>query len=390
MSTGISYELNDEQQKLSDMVRDFADSVVAPAAYEYDTKRELPYDIIAQMGEMGLFGLPFPKEYGGQGKDYFQLCLAVEQLGRADQSIGVTLEAGVGLGAMPIFRGGTEAQKQEWLPMLAQGKALAGFGLTEAEAGSDAAGTKTTASLDNGEWVINGSKQFITNSGSAITRLVTITAVTGESRRQDGSVKKELSAILVPNGTPGFTVEPSYDKVGWHTSDTHPLTLRNVRVPEANLLGERGRGFANFLQTLDEGRVAFAALCAGAAQGCLEEAIRYAKTRNVFGKAIGENQHIAFKIARMQARVHTARLAYYDAALKLVAGKPFTLEASLAKMVGSEAAMDNARDATQIFGGYGFMNENAVARHYRDAKILEIGEGTTEVQLMIISRKLGF
>ena len=390
MNTGISYALNDEQQKLSDMVRDFADSVVAPAAYEYDTKRELPYDIIAQMGEMGLFGLPFPKEYGGQGKDYFQLCLAVEQLGRADQSIGVTLEAGVGLGAMPIFRGGTEAQKQEWLPMLAQGKALAGFGLTEAEAGSDAAGTKTTASLDNGEWVINGSKQFITNSGSAITRLVTITAVTGESRRQDGSVKKELSAILVPNGTPGFTVEPSYDKVGWHTSDTHPLTLRNVRVPEANLLGERGRGFANFLQTLDEGRVAFAALCTGAAQGCLEEAIRYAKTRNVFGKAIGENQHIAFKIARMQARVHTARLAYYDAALKLVAGKPFTLEASLAKMVGSEAAMDNARDATQIFGGYGFMNENAVARHYRDAKILEIGEGTTEVQLMIISRKLGF
>lgn len=385
-----TYELSDEHRKLRDEVRDFADTVVAPAAYEYDTKRELPYDIIATMGEMGLFGLPFPIEYGGQGKDYFSLCLAVEQLGRADQSIGVTLEAGVGLGAMPIYRSGTEAQKQEWLPMLAQGRALAGFGLTEAGAGSDAAGTKTTAYLENGEWVINGTKQFITNSGTEITKLVTITAVTGESIRADGSIKKELTAILVPNGTPGFTVEPAYDKVGWHTSDTHPLTLVNVRVPEANLLGERGRGFANFIQTLDEGRVAFAALCTGAAQGCLEESMRYAKTRNVFGKNIGSNQHIAFKIARMQARVHAARLAYYDAALKLVNGVPFKMEASLAKMIGSEAAMDNARDATQIFGGYGFMNENPVARHYRDSKILEIGEGTTEVQLMIIARELGF
>jgi short/branched chain acyl-CoA dehydrogenase len=384
------YQLTDEQQKLSDQVREFADTVVAPAAYQYDTKRELPYDIIAGMGEMGLFGLPFPTEYGGQGKDYFSLCLAVEQLGRADQSIGVTLEAGVGLGAMPIWRGGTEEQKREWLPMLAQGRALAGFGLTEADAGSDAAGTRTTAVLHNGEWVINGTKQFITNSGTAITRLVTITAVTGESFRSDGSLKKELSAILVPSGTPGFTVEPAYDKVGWHTSDTHPLTLTDVRVPEANLLGERGRGFANFIQTLDEGRVAFAALCTGAAQGCLEEALRYSKTRNVFGRNIGSNQHIAFKIARMQARVHAARLAYYDAALKLVNGVPFKMEASLAKMIGSEAAMDNARDATQIFGGYGFMNENLVARHYRDSKILEIGEGTTEVQLMIVSRELGF
>lgn len=385
-----TYELSDEHRKLRDEVRDFADTVVAPAAYEYDTKRELPYDIIATMGEMGLFGLPFPVEYGGQGKDYFSLCLAVEQLGRADQSIGVTLEAGVGLGAMPIYRSGTEAQKQEWLPMLAQGRALAGFGLTEAEAGSDAAGTKTNARLENGQWVINGTKQFITNSGTEITKLVTITAVTGESIRADGSIKKELTAILVPNGTPGFTVEPAYDKVGWHTSDTHPLTLVDVRVPESNILGERGRGFANFIQTLDEGRVAFAALCTGAAQGCLEESMRYAKTRNVFGKNIGSNQHIAFKIARMQARVHAARLAYYDAALKLVNGVPFKMEASLAKMIGSEAAMDNARDATQIFGGYGFMNENPVARHYRDSKILEIGEGTTEVQLMIIARELGF
>lgn len=386
----MSYELTPDQQRLSDEVRDFADQVVAPAAYEYDTRRELPYQIIAQMGEMGLFGLPFPQEYGGQGKSYLHLCLAVEQLARADQSIAVTLEAGVGLGAMPLLRGGTEAQKQEWLPMLAQGKALAAFGLTEAEAGSDAAGTRTTAHLDDGEWVINGSKQFITNSGTEITRLITVTAVTGESTRADGSVKKELTAILVPAGTPGLTVEPAYDKVGWHTSDTHPLTFTDVRVPEANLLGERGRGFANFIQTLDEGRVAFAALCTGAAQGCLEESIAYARKRTVFGRTIGENQYISFKIARMQARVHAARLAYYDAAYKIGAGKPFKLEASLAKMISSEAAMENARDATQIFGGYGFLNENPVARHYRDAKVLEIGEGTTEVQLMVIARELGF
>jgi len=386
----MSHELTEDNQKLQAMVRDFADTVVAPAAYEYDTKRALPYGIIAEMGEMGLFGLPFPTEYGGQGRDYFALCLAVEQLARVDQSIAVTLEAGVGLGIMPVYRRGTEAQKQEWMPRLASGSALAAFGLTEADAGSDAAGTKTTAALEGGDWVINGTKQFITNSGSEITRLVTVTAVTGEQTRPDGSVKKELTAILVPTPTPGFTALPAYDKVGWHTSDTHPLVFDNVRVPEANLLGERGRGFANFVQTLDEGRIAFAALCTGAAQGCLEESIRYANSRNVFGRSIGSNQHIAFKIARMQARVHTARLAWHDAALKMVNRQPFKMEASIAKMVGSEAAMDNARDATQIFGGYGFMNENPVARHYRDSKVLELGEGTTEVQLMVISRALGF
>ncbi|TFC13097.1 acyl-CoA dehydrogenase [Cryobacterium algoritolerans] len=386
----MSHELTEENQKLQAMVRDFADTVVAPAAYEYDTKRALPYGIIAEMGEMGLFGLPFPKRYGGQGRDYFALCLAVEQLARVDQSIAVTLEAGVGLGIMPVYRRGTEDQKQEWVPRLASGSALAAFGLTEADAGSDAAGTRTTAALEGGEWVINGTKQFITNSGSEITRLVTVTAVTGVETRPDGSVKKELTAILVPTPTAGFTALPAYDKVGWHTSDTHPLVFDNVRVPEANLLGERGRGFANFVQTLDEGRIAFAALCTGAAQGCLEESIRYANSRNVFGRSIGSNQHIAFKIARMQARVHTARLAWQDAALKMVNGQPFKMEASIAKMVGSEAAMDNARDATQIFGGYGFMNENPVARHYRDSKVLELGEGTTEVQLMVISRALGF
>jgi short/branched chain acyl-CoA dehydrogenase len=385
-----TYGLTEEEQKLVDEVREFADTVVAPAAYEYDTKRELPYAIIRQMGEMGLFGLPFPKEYGGRGKSYFQFCLAIEQLSRADQSIGVTLEAGIGLGVMPIISYGTDEQKSRWLPDLVQGRALAGFGLTEANAGSDAGATETTAYLDNGEWVINGSKQFITNSGSEITSIVTVLAVTGESTRADGTVKKELSAIIVPSGTPGFTVLPSYDKVGWHTSDTHPLRFENVRVPEANLLGQVGRGYANFLQSLDEGRIAFAALCTGAAQGCFEEALRYAKSRVVFGRPIGDNQYVAFKIARMQARVHQARLAWYDAARKMDAGLPFKMEASLAKLICSEAAMDNARDASQVFGGYGFLNENPVARHYRDSKILEIGEGTTEVQLMVISRELGF
>lgn len=379
-------EFSDEQLELQSMVREFANEVVDPVAYEADRTKTLPMDVVRQMGEMGLFGLPFPEEYGGQGGTYVELCLAIEELARVDQSIAVTLEAGVGLGAMPIFRSGTEEQKQQWLPRLTSGEALAGFGLTEAEAGSDAGATRTTARLEGGEWVIDGSKQFITNSGTPITELVTVTAVTG----RDESGKAELSAILVPTGTPGFTVEPAYDKVGWHASDTHPLTFQGARVPEANLLGERGRGFANFIQTLDEGRVAFAALGTGAAQGCLDESIAYAKSRKVFGRPIGANQHIAFTLARMEARVHQARLATYDAAFRLVAGKPFKKQASIAKMVASEAAMDNARDATQIFGGYGFMNEYRVARHYRDSKVIEIGEGTTEVQLMIIARELGF
>ncbi|MET4704081.1 acyl-CoA dehydrogenase family protein [Frigoribacterium sp. UYMn621] len=386
----MHFDLTDDQQRVSDLVRDFADRVVAPVAAKHDAEHSFPYEVVSQMADLGLFGLPFPTELGGQGKDYFTLCLAVEQLGRVDQSVGVTLEAGVGLGAMPVFRRGTDAQREEWMPQLASGRALAGFGLTEADAGSDAAGTKTTAELVDGEWVINGTKQFITNSGTDITRLVTITAVTGESTQEDGSIKKELSAILVPTPIAGFTVEPGYDKVGWHASDTHPLSLRNVRVPEANLLGERGRGFANFVQTLDEGRIAVAALATGAAQGCLDESVRYAKSRNVFGRSIGSNQSISFKIARMQARAHTARLAYYDAARRMLAGRPFKAQASIAKMVAGEAAMDNARDATQIFGGYGFLNENPVARQYRDSKILEIGEGTTEVQLMVIARDLGF
>ena len=383
------FELSEEYQDLSDTVRDFADEVIAPVSAQHDAEHSFPYKVVSQMGEMGLFGLPFPEEYGGMGGDYFALALALEQIARVDQSVAITLEAGVSLGAMPVYRFGNEEQKQQWLPLLASGEALAGFGLTEREAGSDAGGTKTTARLEDGQWVINGSKEFITNSGTDITRLVTVTAVTDTVTEPDGSVRKLISTILVPTETPGFTAEKPYNKVGWNASDTHPLTLTDVRVPEANLLGARGRGFANFLQILDEGRIAIAALATGAAQGCVDESLRYAKEREAFGAAIGTYQSVSFKIARMQARAHTARLAYYDAAARMLAGRPFKTQAAIAKMVAGEAAMDNARDATQIFGGYGFINEFPVARHYRDSKILEIGEGTTEVQLMLIARSMG-
>ncbi|MBT8160132.1 MULTISPECIES: acyl-CoA dehydrogenase family protein [Arthrobacter] len=382
-------ELNEEYQDLSDSVREFADEVVAPVSTKHDEEHSFPYEIIKQMGEMGLFGLPFPEEYGGMGGDYFALALALEQLGRVDQSVAITLEAGVSLGAMPVYRFGTQEQKERWLPQLTSGAALAGFGLTEPEAGSDAGGTKTNAHLEEGHWVINGNKEFITNSGTNITRLVTVTAVTGQGTREDGSLRKEISTILVPTDTPGFTAEKAYNKVGWNASDTHPLTLKNVRVPQENLLGVRGRGYANFLSILDEGRIAIAALATGAAQGCVDLSVKYAKERMAFGQNIGKYQAVQFKIARMQARAHTARLAYYDAASRMLAGKPFKTEAAIAKMVAGEAAMDNARDATQVFGGYGFINEFTVARHYRDSKILEVGEGTTEVQLMLIARELG-
>jgi len=386
MTTSITAgTLPKEYDDLRASVADFARTVVAPVSAKHDEEHSFPYEVVAKMGEMGLFGLPFPEEYGGMGGDYFALSLALEELGKVDQSVAITLEAGVGLGAMPIYRFGTDEQKQKWLPDLVAGRALAGFGLTEPGAGSDAGGTRTTAKLDNGEWVINGSKQFITNSGTDITSLVTVTAVTGTLADD----KKEISTIVVPNGTPGFTVEPVYSKVGWNASDTHPLSFDDARVPEENLLGVRGRGYANFLSILDEGRIAIAALSTGAAQGCVDESVKYAKERQSFGQPIGSYQAISFKIARMEARAHVARTAYYDAAAKMLVGKPFKKEAAIAKMIASEAAMDNARDATQIHGGYGFMNEYPVARHYRDSKILEIGEGTTEVQLMLIARSLG-
>ena len=379
----MMHDLSAEERELAAMVRDFADSVVAPQAYEADRTKTLSMSIVAQMGELGLFGLPFDEAYGGQGGDYFALCLAIEALGRVDQSIAITLEAAVGLGAMPVYQFGSEEQKQELLPDLLSGKALAGFGLTEPEAGSDAGATRTRAVREGDEWVVSGSKQFITNSGTPITRFVTVTAVTGE---RDG--KREISTIIVPNGTPGFTVEPSYDKVGWHASDTHPLTLDGARVAHGNLLGAEGRGYAHFLSTLAEGRIAIAALSTGAAEGCLEAATEYAKQRTVFGSSLATRQNAQFTLARMKQRVHVARLAWQHAARLRDAGRPFATEAAMAKLTASDAAMDNARDATQIHGGYGFMNEYLVARHYRDSKILEVGEGTTEVQLMLIARSL--
>lgn len=379
-----SYDLTDEQQELAAMVRGFADEVIAPVSYEADRTKTLPLDVVAQMGDMGLFGLPFPEDVGGQGGDYVALGLAIEAIARVDQSLAITLEAGVSLGAMPVFRFGTAEQRAEYLPDLLAGRALAGFGLTEPEAGSDAGATRTTARLEGEEWVIDGAKQFITNSGTDITRFVTVTAVTGET-----SGKREVSTIIVPSGTPGFTVGAAYDKVGWHASDTHPLTLQGVRVPASALLGERGRGFANFLHILDEGRVAIAALATGAAEGCLEAAVDYAQSRIVFGERLGTRQSIQFMLARMQQRVHVARLAWLHAARLRDAGRPFKTEAAIAKLTASDAAMDNARDATQIFGGNGFINEYPVARHFRDSKILEVGEGTTEVQLLVIARALG-
>ncbi|HUW77639.1 MAG TPA: acyl-CoA dehydrogenase family protein [Candidatus Nanopelagicaceae bacterium] len=378
-------QLSGEHQDLASTVESFANEVVAPVAALHDREHSFPYEVVRKMADMGLFALPFPEEFGGMGGDYLSLCIAIEELARVDQSVAVTLEAAVSLGSMPIFRAGTRKQKDEFLRPLISGQALGGFGLTEPDAGSDASRLRTTARLVDNEWVINGAKTFITNSGTSITSLVTVACVTGERSRD----VKELSAIIVPAGTTGFVVDPPYYKVGWHASDTHPLTFIDVHVSEDNLLGERGRGYANFLRTLDEGRVAIAALAVGAAQGCIDEAVRYSKERQAFGKLIGEHQGIAFKIAEMQARTHTARLAYYHAAFLIGQGKEFKTEASIAKLVASEAAMENARAATQIFGGYGFMDDFPVARHYRDSKILEIGEGTSEVQKILIARSLG-
>jgi alkylation response protein AidB-like acyl-CoA dehydrogenase len=381
----IDFRLDEEYESLRKTVEDFARAEVAPVIGELYEKEEFPYAIVAKMGEMGLFGLPFPEEFGGMGGDYFALCLALEELARVDSSVAITLEAGVSLGAMPIFRFGTQEQKEKWLPDLCAGTALGGFGLTEPGGGSDAGATRTRARQDGDEWIINGSKAFITNSGTDITKLVTVTAVTDVM--ENG--RKEISAIILPSGTPGFEVAPKYSKVGWNCSDTHELSFSDVRVPVENLVGTRGRGYAQFLSILDEGRVAIAALSVGLAQGCVDECLQYVKDRVAFGKRIGEYQAIQFKIADMEVRTHTARLAYYQAASKMLRGEPFKKEASIAKLVASNAAMDNARDATQIFGGYGFMNEFPVSRFYRDAKILEIGEGTSEVQKMLISRHLG-
>jgi alkylation response protein AidB-like acyl-CoA dehydrogenase len=378
--------LSEEHEALRETVHEFAREVVAPVIARHYQEHSFPYEIVRQMGKLGLFGLPFPEEIGGMGGDYLALCLAIEELARVDSSVAITLEAAVSLGAMPIHRYGTEQQRQRWLPKLVTGEALAGFGLTEPAGGSDAAATQTRAVLDpdTGEWVLNGSKAFITNSGTDITALVTVTAVTGTN--PDGS--KEISTIIVPSGTPGFTVQPNYSKVGWCASDTHELGFDDCRVPADHLLGERGRGLTQFLRILDEGRIAVAALATGLAQGCLDESLGYAHQRHAFGQPIAARQAIQFKLADMEVRAHTARLAYRDAATRLLTGEPYARQAALAKLHASECAVANAREATQIHGGYGFMNETPVARFWRDSKILEIGEGTSEVLRIVIARDL--
>ncbi len=379
------FRLAPEHEDLRKTVEQFAHDVVAPVIGDFYERQEFPYDIVRQMGDMGLFGLPFPEDVGGMGGDYFALCLAIEELARVDSSVAITLEAAVSLGAMPIYRFGTDEQKSRWLPELTSGRMLGAFGLTEASSGSDAGDIATTAVLDGDEWVINGSKVFITNSGTDITGLVTVTARTGS----DDAGRPEISAIIVPSGTPGFTVAPKYSKVGWNASDTHELFFSDVRVPAANLLGERGRGYAQFLRILDEGRIAIAALAVGLSQGCVDESVKYANERQAFGRSIGTNQSIAFKVADMETRTHIGRLAYYEAGARLLTGEPFKHEAAMAKLFTTEAAVTNAREATQIFGGYGFMNEYPVARFWRDSKVLEVGEGTSEVQRMLIARQLG-
>src|SRR4051795_6570863 len=382
------FELSPEHETFRKSVREFALGEIAPHAARWDKEHHFPTDVVQQMGDLGLMGLTAPEEYGGMATegtsgDFTALCVAIEEIGRVDQSMGITLEAAVGLGINPILTFGTDEQKQQWLPDLVAGRTLAGFGLTEPEAGSDAGATKTRAVLDGDEWVINGAKAFITNSGTEITSLVTITAKTGDG---------EISAIIVPAGTPGFVVEPAYDKLGWHISDTHGLTFDDCRVPAANLLGRRGDGFRQFLAVLDDGRIAISALSVGLAQACLDHSLRYAKERQTFGIPIGARQAVAFALSDLAVSVEAARMLTYKAAWLKDAGRPaaeIKQAASIAKLYSSEAAVSATRTATQVFGGNGFMEEFPVARFYRDAKILEIGEGTSEVQRMLIARGLG-
>ncbi|HYJ27704.1 MAG TPA: acyl-CoA dehydrogenase family protein [Nocardioides sp.] len=394
----MTFELSPEHEQFRRSVRDFAEAEIAPHAAQWDRDHHFPTDVVQKMGALGLMGLTAPEEYGGAGMagedgGFTSLCLAIEEIGRVDQSMGITLEAAVGLGINPILTFGTEEQKKTWLPDLVAGDKLAGFGLTEPGAGSDAGATRTKAVLENGEWVVNGAKQFITNSGSSITSVVTVTARTGD--RADG--RPEISTIIVPSDTPGFTAEKAYDKLGWHASDTHPLSFTDARVPEANLLGERGRGFAQFLATLDDGRVAIAALAVGCIQACLDMSVQYAGERQTFGGPIGRKQGLAFQVSDLQVMLDASRLLTYKAAAmkdamdagQSVSTGAFKQAAAVAKLYATESAVTATRIATQVFGGYGFMEEYPVVRFYRDAKVLEIGEGTSEVQRMLIARGLG-
>jgi short-chain 2-methylacyl-CoA dehydrogenase len=380
----VNFELSDEQRLLRDTVRDFARQEVAPVAEELDREKRFPYEIVAKLGGLGLMGIPFPQEFGGGGADTLSYALAVEELARVDSSVCITMAAHTSLGTMPIYLWGSDAQKEEWLPRLCSGERLASFGLTEPEAGSDAGNVRTTAKLEDGEWVVNGAKQFITNSGTEISGCVSITAVTGE-----GNGRKEVSNLIVPTGTPGYEVGEAYRKMGWNASDTRPLSFEDCRVPDSGLLGRRGDGFKNFLHILDGGRIGVAAMGVGLAQGALDEAIAYAKERQAFGQAISKFQSIQAKIADLSAQIEAARLLTWRAALEKDAGQSFTLTAAQAKLITGRLAVRATEEAVQIHGGYGYIEEYPVCRFYRDAKILTIGEGTDEVQQMVIARQLG-
>jgi len=375
----MNFDLTLEQEEFRQAVREFAERAIAPEAEELDREARFPLEIVREMGELGLFGIPFPERYGVLDGDFLTFCLCLEEIARVDSSVAITLEAAVGLGANPVHRFGTEEQKERWLAPMARGLAIGAFALTEPGGGSDAHALRTTARLEDGEWVLDGTKAFITNSGTPLTKVCVVAARTGE---------REISSILVPTDAPGFSVGPAYRKIGWRASDTHEVVLAGCRVPEGNLLGERGRGYAGFLEVLDDGRIAVAALAVGLARGCMEESVAYAREREAFGRPIGAFEALQFKIADMKVAVETARLAYLRAAWLKDHGRAYKTEAAIAKLYASEVAVACARDAVQVHGGYGTIEEFPVARFYRDAKPLEIGEGTSEIQRLLIARDL--
>jgi short-chain 2-methylacyl-CoA dehydrogenase len=377
----VNFDLSDEHQLIRQTVRDFAVDRVAPVAEELDREHRFPYELVAELAELGLMGIPVPEEYGGSGGDTVSYAIAIEELTRIDSSLAITVAAHTSLGTMPILLFGNEDQKREWLPELASGRKLAAFGLTEPGAGSDAGATQTRAELRDGQWVVNGAKIFITNAGTDITARVTITARTGED---------EISNIVVPNGTPGYVVSAPMQKLGWRASDTRELSFQDCAVPEENLLGERGRGFHQFLEILDGGRISVAAMGVGLAQGAYDLASSYAKERHQFGRPIASFQAIQFKLADMATEIEAGRQLVYKAAWLKDQGRPFALEAAMAKLYTGELSQRAVNHALQIHGGYGFMEEYAISRLYRDQKVLEIGEGTNEVQRMVIAKHLGF
>ncbi len=383
----MDFELSDEQQQFRGVVREFAEAEIAPNAQVWDRDHTFPVETVLAMGRLGLFGLVFPTEYGGASADFATYCVALEEIARVDSSMAITLEAGVSLGAAPFFYDGTEAQKQEYLVPMVAGEVLGAFGLTEADAGSDAGNTRTTANLDHSreKWTVNGQKTFITNSGTPITKCVTVTARTNS----DTTGPPEISTIVIDSGTEGFTVMPAYRKMGWHASDTHELVFDNCEVPADHLLGEPGGGLKSFLRILDDGRIAIAALAVGVIQACLEQSVEHAKGRNAFGGPIGRYQSIAFKCSDMAVSLENARNLIYKAAWLRDKGRPIRRAAAMAKLYATEAAVRATSDAVQIFGGYGFMDDTPVSRYYRDAKILEIGEGTSEIQRLVLARDLG-